>query len=101
MLAQRPMPLGTPREEYAIVCGRVCRDCTPGDPVGVCRSYRPRRLDDGVLPVFHGRDPTEVALLVRLELEQPGMLTGGSRKQVPTLEAVEHALWLFAEGIEE
>ena len=51
--------------------------------------------------MFHGRDPTEVALLVRLELEQPGMLTGGSRKQVPTLEAVEHALWLFAEGIEE
>jgi len=80
---------------------RVGRDYTPGNAVGVCRSYRSGRPDTGVLPVFHGRDPTEVALLVRLELEQPGMLIGGLRKQVPTLEAVEHALWLFAEGIEE
>ena len=56
--------------------------------------------------VFDGMSAYEVELIVRCELMMPGNTDRRRRKYganriVPTTQAVEHAMWLFVQAIEE
>ena len=56
--------------------------------------------------VFDGMSAYEVELIVRCELNMPGNKDRrrrkfGANRIVPTTQAVEHAMWLFVQAIEE
>ena len=61
------------------------------------------------VPIFDGAAPFEVELIVRMLLAQPGSTESRYRARglgargatVPTTQAVEQALWLYAAAIEE
>ena len=80
------------------------------DSVPVSKAMRALLSEGAPVTPLDGFAPYEVGLLVRAELSLPENISKRGRAQgcfftsggiVPTSQAVEHALWLFAQAIEE